>query len=260
MTTEILLTFVCLLGILLTAVYTPTFKGKKPEPIPADKFPQQTDYPVEPYFTVGGKTFYQFVDPNNLPAGRSLAALKYFIQLKTNCDEKFLRYFHQAMDGVLKDKEKIDLEKMFELKNILGDRLTWAFHPSIILRYASVLYMAEGENPYTYDDTFNDRKIEFWKQNATAESFFLASPFTRLIPYSKDAVGYVPKYSEVVVEADLIHHKKVLQLLSSMTKSNGDVSSLSSQITALEMLRDYVANRQMNTSSLSTSGIQLLKK
>lgn len=227
---------------------------------PADRFPVQTEYPVEAYFKVADVTFFRFCDPNNLPAGRSLAALKYFIQLKTNCDEKFLRYFHSAMESVLQDKESINLEKMFELKNILGDRLTWAFHPAIIFKYASVMYLQDGENPYTYDEAFNEKKIEFWKENAGAEAFFLAEPFTNLIPYSKEAVGYVPTYSAVVIEADLLHHRKVLQLLSSTMKSSGDVSSISSQITILEMLRDYVASRQTNTSSTSASGIQLLKK
>lgn len=233
-------------------------KKETPPPAPQDKFPINTEYPVEPYFKVGGVTFYKFVDSSNLPAGRSLASLKYFMQLKTNCDDAFLHHLERAWDASLK-ANPINLEHQFELKNMLRDRLSWAFHPAIIFRYASVMYMQEGENPATYDEVFNDRKIEFWKAHASAESFFLAEPFLNLMPYSKDVVGYVPKYSLAVVEADLLHHRKVLQLLLSLTTSSEDVSSLSSQITTLEMLRDYVGNPQMNILSSSNSDIQLLK-
>lgn len=240
-------------GLWLTVVSKP-----KPQPKPEDSFPIQTEYPVEPYFTCGGKKYYRFMDTNNLPAGRSLAALKYYIQLKTNCDEDFLRYFHKTMEATLADQKAIKLERIFELKNMLGDRLTWAFHPRIIMNYAAVLYLEEGENPYTFDEELNRRKIEHWKQNANAEAFFFAEPFRKLIPYSTDAVESPRTYSHATIEADLIHHRKILQLLSSMMTSSADVSSLSSQITALETLRDYVASQQTNTSSSSSSDIQLL--
>ena len=234
-------------------------RKKSPMAKPEDRFPIQTEYPVEPYFTCGGKQYYRYMDTNNLPAGRALAALKYYIQLKTNCDEQFLRYYHKAMEATLADQKAIKLERLFELKNMLGDRLTWAFHPGIIMNYAAVLYLEEGENPYTFDEELNRRKVEHWKANASAEMFFFAEPFLRLIPYSTAAGDSPQTYSHAIVEADLLHHKKILQLLSSMMTSSADVSSLSLQITALEMLRDYVASRQTNTSYTSSSGIQLSK-
>ncbi len=257
MTEHVIHIFLVIFIMVSCQVYLSKSK-KKPQPKPEDSFPIQTEYPVEPYFTCGGKKYYRFMDTNNLPAGRSLAALKYYIQLKTNCDEDFLRYFHKAMEATLADQKAIKLERIFELKNMLGDRLTWAFHPRIIMNYAAVLYLEEGENPYTFDEELNRRKIEHWKQNAKAEAFFFAEPFRKLIPYSTDAVESPRTYSHATIEADLIHHRKILQLLSSMMTSSADVSSLSSQITALETLRDYVASQQTNTSSSSSSDIQLL--
>lgn len=252
-TTTALAAGIVLIGILVSALAIGMARRRKRNRKPEDRFPIQTEFPVEPYFECGGKKYYRFMDTSNLPAGRSLAALKFYIQLKTNCDEEFLRYFHKAMDATLGDQKAIKLEKLFELKNMLSDRLNWAFHPGILLNYASVLYLEEGENPYTYDEELNRRKIEHWKESAQAEAFFFAEPFMRLIPYSTDAVSSHQTYSHAIMEADLLHHRKILQLLSSMMTSSDDASNLSSRITGLEMLRDYVANRRTNTSYSSSS-------
>ena len=223
-----------------------------------DVFPTQTDYPVEPYFRINGRVFYRFTDATNIPAGRSLAVFKYYQQLRTNTDETFLQYFHKGMEAVLSDNKSIQLEKLFDLKNMLGDRLTWAFHPEIVLRYASVVYLAENENPHTYDEKFNDAKIEWWKENTDAGAFFLAEPLMKLMPFTIDAEVSLPTYSEAVISADILQHQKILQLLSATTKLSDDALSLSSRITTLEMLKNYVANRRTNISSTSSSDIQLL--
>lgn len=224
-----------------------------------DIFPTPTEYAIEPYFKIQDRVFYRFMDATNIPAGRSLAVLKYYMQLQTNTDETFLRNFHQVMAAVLGDSKSINLEKLIDLKNILGDRLNWAFHPEIVLRYASVVYLAENENPNTYDEKFNDAKIEWWKQNTDVTAFFLAEPFMKLIPCLPDADVSLPTYSQAVLEADILHHKKLLQLVSSTLKLSAADLNLSSRITTLEMLRDYVANQRTSTSYTSSSDIQLLK-
>lgn len=225
-----------------------------------DIFPTKTDYPTEPYFRIQERVFFRFVDTTNIPAGRQLAAFKYYMQLRTNTDETFLLYFHKAMETVLSDNKSIQLEKLFELKNMLGDRLNWAFHPDIVLRYASICYLDANENPFTYDEKYNDEKIKWWKENTDIGAFFLAEPLMKLMPHSIDADVSLPTYSAAVIEADILQHKKLLQVLSATLKLNGDDSSISARITMLETLRDYATNQQTSTSYTSKSDIQLLKK
>lgn len=221
-------------------------------------FPQKTEYAVEEYFTVKGEPFYQFVDASNIPAGRSLAALKYYIPLMSNCDDKYLNGYVKAMETVL-DANPIKIESIFKLKNEMKDRLTWAFHPQHLMKYASVVYLSKNENPYTYDEVFNEKKIEFWKENATAHDFFLSEPIVKLMPLLKNVGNSFPEYSQVVMESDLLLHKNLLDILSLNPNSAEDVLNINSAITALKRLRDYVVNPSTNISSSSTSSIQLSK-
>lgn len=258
---EVLLGFLLTITIagFLLALYSMIKEKKVAKKKPADRFPIQTEYPIEPYFEVGGRTYYAFTNTSNLPAGRSLAALKYFMQLKTNCDDNYLRSFQETMAAVLADPAKISLEKLIALKNQLGDRLTWAFTPAIIYRYASVLYLDKDENPYTYDEDYNAKKIEFWKAHSTFEAFFLSEPFLKLIPYSTSVEGSLPTYSLAVIEAELLQLRELLSLHSTMLNSAATASSLNSQITMLEMLRDYAKSRQTSISSTSPSDIRSIK-
>lgn len=206
---------------------------------------------MEVAFTIGGRSFFRFSDPNNIPAGRTMAVLKYFIQLKTNTDENFLQRLHEAQTAVLNDPAKISINRLIELNKMLGDRLKWVLHPELVLKYASVVYLSEEESPYTYDETFADKKIQFWKENSTAHDFFLSEPIMKLIP-SLETLNVSPlKYSEAVVALDLEMHRELLQIVSLTLPSSASSQNLTSRIMMLEALENYIACRQINTPFLS---------
>lgn len=224
------------------------------------KFPQAAEYAVEEAFSIKGRPFFQFVDSSNIPAGRSLAALKYYLPLQTSCDEKYLGWFQKSMDVILSDTKSISIEKLIGLKNQLKDRLELYVHPKHLYKYASVVYMDKDENPYTYDEVANDKKIEFWKANTGMQEFFFAEPITKLLPFLKNARFSAPAYSVAVLEQDITMHRNLLQLLSSSPSSAGDILNLKSAIMELQNLRNYAASQQTNTSSSSNISINKRKK
>lgn len=225
-----------------------------------NKFPQTTEYAVELAFSLKGRDFFQFVDSSNIPAGRSLAALKYYLPLQTSCDDKYLRYFQKSMESILSDPHTISLEKLIGLKNQLKDRLEYYVHPQHLYKYASVVYMDKDENPYTYDDAANEEKIAFWKANTGMQEFFFAEPITKLLPYLKNAEFSAPRYSVAVLEQDIAMYRNLLQILSSAPNSAEDILNLNSAIIQLQNWRDYAASQLTNTTSSSNISTKKIKK
>lgn len=214
------------------------------------RFQKTEKYPIEPVFEVGGVTYYSFSDINNQPAGRTLAAIPMYIELKTNCDKDYLTVFVAGMEAVLNDNTKISIEKLITLKNQIKDRLTWGFTPDLIYKYASVMYFDENENPATYDQIYNDRKIAFWKEHMTVESFFLTEPIQRLVPALTGVKDSLKNYSDVILKAQAYQLDKLSDLIFTSKISKDETLNLNSVITALK--RRYSSDHYPLTNTFSS--------
>lgn len=226
------------------------FKRKKKSALQI--FLEREKYPVECVFELGGKNYFAFADLNNQPAGRTLAALPLFMQLKINCQYDFLQLFVTGMESVLSDPQKISIEKFVTLKNMIKDRLNWAFTPDLVYKYASVVYFDEHENPDTYDEAYNEKKIEFWKQNKGMQDFFLSEPITRLIPHLRAVSGSFPMYSSVILKAQSLQLEALLAMISTDKISHEENQNLQSAITNLRRLYSFDHYPLTNTSSSLT--------
>ncbi len=233
------------------------FRYKK---TPLKLFREQKKYPIEPVFELAGKTFYRFTDINNQPAGRTLATLPLYIQLKTNCDEGYLTAFVAGMETVLNDPSSISIEKLIGLKNQIKDRLQWSFTPDLVYKYASVVYFDEQENPETYDEVYAEKKIAFWKEHMSMESFFLTEPITMLIPALNVVKSSFQNYSTVVLKAQSLQLQHLSDLLSTSKISSEEQTKLSSVITTLKRRYSLDNYPLTNISSSSKAKFNLLKK
>lgn len=233
------------------------FNNKKS---PLRIFRETQKYPVEPVFSLGGKTFFAFTDINNQPAGRTLAALPLYIELKTNCDENYLTAFVAGMEAVLNDPTRISIEKLIVLKNQIKDRLQWAFTPDLVYKYASVIYFDEQENPTTYDAAYADKKIAFWKEHMTTQDFFLTEPITRLIPALNAVKSSFPIYSGIILKAQALQLDQLLDILSTSRTSTEDALKLNSVISTLKELYSSDHYPLTNISSSFPNSFKELKK
>ncbi len=224
-----------------------------------EQWKNREKYPVEPMFAIGERTFYAFTDVNNMPAGRALAAIPLYVELKNNADHEYLGYFVKAFEAVLNDPAKINIEKLVNLKNQIKERLSWVYTPDLVLKYASVVYFDQHEDPEYYDEAYNAKKIEFWKQNPGAHSFFLAEPIQALVPALKTVSGSIPMYSSVILKAQAIQLRYLSDLISSTKNSDAGATNLSSQIISRSEQLLSEASRPASTSFSSIKKVSTTK-
>lgn len=146
------------------------------------KTPPTKDFAVEWAFKCGGIDYYEFVDKNNLPYQRGLEALTFYQEMQNGVTNDYLKHHQAAMNKLLSDPKKINLNEIIKLNARLDERLNFIISKDIIYKIASVAFVDKGENCLTYDYKYNEKKIKNWKDNL-GDGFFLSQPIKRLIPF-----------------------------------------------------------------------------
>jgi hypothetical protein len=133
-------------------------------------------------FESGGINYFEFSDSNSAPCHRMFAAMDYYNEFKMRCTREYLVAHCQAVEEQMNGKNgTVDFMKVAQLHLQLKERLEWIFDPDTAYKYASVIFIDENEDPYTYDFKYGKEKIERWKKE-TREGFFLRMPVARLFP------------------------------------------------------------------------------
>lgn len=210
---------------------------------------KEAEYPVEKAFTYRGVEYYRFVDPSNVPAGRMLAAMKYYLPLTTQCDTDYLRWHTKAINEVMSNPKSVNLSRIMQLALHMEERLSWIPGPEDVYKYAAVLYMDEFENPYTFDEEYAEKKIQTWREDPNGPlAFFLTEPIMMLLPHLKKA-GRLQKSSLMVrVEREVLQLKTLLQVLSTNPNFAEEASRIELLISTLKQYGFSDASQQMNTS------------
>lgn len=146
---------------------------------------------IEPAFTSGGITYYQFRDDLKVPAVRMFRAQQYYREMMMGVDREFLDTFAKTM------RELLNMGKLgdaFSLVQKLGERNEAVFEPDMVYKLASCLYFDASEDPYDYDPDYALEKVARWKKEPV-ERFFLSLPHNELIPsteqFGTDTQSYV---------------------------------------------------------------------
>ena len=171
------------------------------------KFPEQK-YMIEEAFEIGGKKYFQFTDIFNLPVERGLMALMVYEETRMKCSVEYLEKHVEATRVVLKSG-KIDIFKINQYNEQLGERIKLFIDIDLIYKLASVIYFDENEIPSIYDQEYCKKKIEFWKQNKPVADFFLQRPLTELLPYLRNVDIDLNEYSTVNMEINNIHLERL---------------------------------------------------
>lgn len=167
-------------------------------------------------FRYKGKIYYHFSDSFKMPAGRAIAALAIYDELKMRCDAEYLKKHIRAVELILNPENKrIDLSKLALINNNLKERMNLAPFPDHIYKLASVTFFDEYENPYNYDFAYNEKKIKEWKRDPEMLYFFLKTQFSDLMPFSGLSKQSVDEYFQVTEKIDMIHQQQLRELLSS---------------------------------------------
>lgn len=212
-----------------------------------DKFVLKQNHQVKEVTFEGDETkYFEFVDENSIPCHRMYAAMQYYNELKCRVDRDYLLAHNQALKDCINGKSDtnkgaVDIVQMSKLITQMDERLEWILEPESILKYASVMFFDDSENPYDYDMKYNQTvKIPRWKK-AGLSSFFLSMPMQRLFPSLELSETDLDIYLKVQEKVNLVHLQDIFTTLSkdNLTKSSSNiVESLKQKIQVLQTSKD----------------------
>lgn len=166
-------------------------------------------------FRHNGKVYYHYPDSFKIPPGRTLCALAFYGELRMRCSKEYLENHTRAMEIILSDPKKINIQAIAVMNKNLQERLSLMPFPDHIYKLASVTFFDETESPFSYDFTYNAKKIEEWKKDPAVLDFFLQMQFSDLIPFSSTQSDNAKMYFQVSDQIDQYHQQTLREQLSS---------------------------------------------
>lgn len=139
-------------------------------------------YKVIPAFELGNVTYWTWQDSKECPTGRFFAAMGIYTEMEMNCNKDYLTSHTKAMDKVLSNPKKIDMQIIMQLNVNMKERLELMPFEDYIYKLASVIFFDETESPYSYDWEYNKQKIEKWKAAGGTLAFFSKTPLADAVP------------------------------------------------------------------------------
>jgi F0F1-type ATP synthase gamma subunit len=176
-------------------------------------------------FASGGKCFYQFSDEMLMPVERALSAQDVYTELDCKVDFEYLKMF---CDAILELCDKGKLSQVAIHTELLKSRLTHITNIDLLYKLASIIYVEENEDPYSYDLAFAEKKIAFWKQNEDVDSFFLKKPIKVFIPFLDSSALSISQYYKAQNEEILRHLELLMNSLSEEVVRAGLMDTLRS--------------------------------
>jgi hypothetical protein len=188
------------------------FKKKPPQAKVFENMGQK--HRIVPAFSLAGKNYYMFDDTFAVPAGRGLVALTFLEEFEQRCTRDYLKLHVRAVEKILSDPRKININALAIIHNNLKERLDLAMFPDHIYKLASITFFDESESLYGYDFAYNQRKIAEWKASGGTLDFFMNTPLRELIPSLKSQSESVQIFSQVAEEIDKLHQNDLQEILS----------------------------------------------
>ncbi len=175
-------------------------------------FKREPKFSLEEAFTLEGVRSYAPMNASDIPAGRALLAHMAWGEVRLKMDLPDHLRWVDAFDEQL-DKPRITLQEIVRMKQLtaaLREHLMLPFEPVSVMKLASIMFIDEGEDPYLYDQAYNDKvKLPRWKRHPEMMDFFLCHPLIDLMPYLQpfeiDTVTYLQALNQIQ-EA----HRKIL--------------------------------------------------
>lgn len=169
-------------------------------------------------FIHDGTRYLMYENPVDVPTARMLAANGIYCEMEMRTDREYLELHCKAVDKILNENKKgINVTYLSQLNTNLRERLNLMSLPDFVFKLASVIFFDESESPLSYDWTYNEKKIEKWKQDPKLLDFFLTRLASELIPSLKPVEKSSHMYFQVAEKIDKIHRDDLTKVLSPNT-------------------------------------------
>ena len=166
-------------------------------------------------FELRGTKYYQFSDTFNMPTQRAMAALTIYTEFDMRLTREYLELHLRAVDKLLNPENKrIDIVALGIIHNNLRERLNLLPFPDYVYKLASVLYIDETEDPYSYDYEYNEKKIKKWKAAGGTLDFFCRMPLKSLMPFIRPQAESVDTYFDLAEDVNKLHQNILREIIS----------------------------------------------
>lgn len=165
-------------------------------------------------FEHGGKKYYQFENVFDMSTGRGLQALTIYEEFSMRCDRAYLEKHVKAIEILINDPKGIKVGTIAEIHANLRERIALAPYPDHIYKLASVMFFDETESPFSYDGSYNQKKIAEWRADTEMLPFLVKVPLKQLMPFSDTANENLKTYFRVSEAVNEMHQAKISDVLS----------------------------------------------
>ena len=150
--------------------------------VAAPKVSGKTEKPIKPVFECGGRQYYTFANPMDIPAGRFREMEIVMVEYDARASrEYFLKAFNEIV-GIIDNPKELKISRIAAIaKESLG-RMNLLIDFSIYEKLAAIMYFDESEDLSTFDPEYNQQKIKLWRDNGGI-AFFFNMPIANLLPF-----------------------------------------------------------------------------
>lgn len=179
---------------------------------PAKHWKIEAGHVVVPSFIDECIQYYTLENLFDSYAQRGLAAIDSFEEYNMRCSRKHLIDVVSKLEQI-QGRQTYGVQDLIEEKQIVSDlkeRLLFPLPPmDLIYKLASVAYWDENESPYSYDENYNKKKIEKWKQSKTIDDFFLTVPLGNIVNLGDLSKFDLKDYFQTLEQIDQIHKQRL---------------------------------------------------
>ena len=158
---------------------------------------KETTYVIVPAFKIGGVQYFEYSDYVNMPVERAMHMKHVYQEFDLKVDRQLLeihtktteKLINEAIDALTIKEGTLNTAKSMRLLNKalmfntdIEKRNEFISDPYLIYKLCSVVYFDKNEDPRVYDQSYGEKKIEFWMKHKMGD-FFLNLPLQRLIPH-----------------------------------------------------------------------------
>jgi hypothetical protein len=174
---------------------------------------------IVPAFEIGGKQYFCLEDSYKTFTERGFQALAVYDEWNNRMTHDMMKAFiNEIMDQLSGKNGQVDLNKVFELVQMVKERVEWPVPTTEILwKMAGVSFFDESESPYVYDEKYARKKIQFWKDNVEDKEVFFCNvplPLRAMFPLPNISVEDLKICEEVISKATQSQLESIIGMTS----------------------------------------------
>lgn len=143
-----------------------------------------------------GRKYYRYIDDLDIPVIRKGRIQLFLTELSRGLDNNetsmFLNHMESQIEAALSQPKNVSNVSKYlaSLMHLVGEmklRKDNILHPTLLMDMAAIMYIREGENPFEFDQTIHNEKVETFTTDVSERlglyDFFVLARLDAYIPY-----------------------------------------------------------------------------